>query len=103
MPGKERLVLLIRSCQPKEGEQEHLQKLLSLSPLKLHPLKLLPLKPLPEPTEDGALNNRPISHREQVATAIEVANLRRERDEARRERDEARRECDATLQNWSKE
>ena len=58
---------------------------------------------LTDPTEDDALSNRPVSHREQVAIAIEVTNLRRERDEARRERDEARREQDAALQNWSRE
>lgn len=49
-----------------------------------------------ELTEDGALSDRPVSHRGQVAIAIEVANLKRERDEDRSERD-------AALQNWSKE
>lgn len=54
---------------------------------------------LPQPSDDYELSDTPVLHRQQVSIAIEVANLRRERDEARRERDEARRE----LQNWSKE
>ncbi|XP_034066061.1 uncharacterized protein LOC117542470 [Gymnodraco acuticeps] len=68
---------------------------------------------LPQPSDDYELSDTPALHRQQVSIAIEVANLRRERDEARRERDEARRERDEArrerdearreLQNWSKE
>ncbi|KAM4531367.1 uncharacterized protein PAE49_023577 [Odontesthes bonariensis] len=52
-----------------------------------------------EPPGDCSPGDRPLSRSEEVAVAIEVANLRRERDQARTERDEAR----SKLQNWTKE
>ena len=41
IPGKERLVLIIGSLQPEEGEQRHLQKHLPLKLLSLSPLKIV--------------------------------------------------------------